>query len=365
MVEPRINVTLVHGTWAPNAGWIREGSKMTSGLGGGVVCHSFGWSGHNSHRARIRAADALACHLRSQHEQEPDVPQAVVAHSHGGNIAVHAVWGLLRVQDAKLPVVTMATPFLFANRKRVYPLVMYAAAIVAVGIIAMGVLVAVLAVGARDFGAWPVTPFGVVFVTAWVVSLVQLVALVFWMVSHGPPWQQGVQNRFISDVSAPAADDGGLLIIRAADDEASATLAVTQVSTWVSTLATRLTRPLAWSIAYAVIIVSSLILAVVLSEDMVGLMGFVGGLVATVTFLFSFVVVSVPALFSIGHGLDGPTASLFALVTAEATPPGYHVVRQRPIKDADDTGLSHSSLYEDRDVIGWISTHIQTAQRRS
>src|SRR5262249_17519058 len=62
----------------------------------------------------------LAKHLVAEHAEHPQATQLVIAHSHGGNIALRALY-LLRKRDAsqfcgaELPtplVVTLATPFL-------------------------------------------------------------------------------------------------------------------------------------------------------------------------------------------------------------------------------------------------------------
>jgi hypothetical protein len=71
----------------------------------------FFWSGANSIVHRDRGAEALAKHLHEEHLLFPTSLQVVIAHSHGGNLALRA---LARLGDSipSLPfLVTLATPF--------------------------------------------------------------------------------------------------------------------------------------------------------------------------------------------------------------------------------------------------------------
>jgi len=43
----------------------------------GFVCQRFRWSGHNSHRARTRAAQQLAAQICEQQNEQPEVRQAM------------------------------------------------------------------------------------------------------------------------------------------------------------------------------------------------------------------------------------------------------------------------------------------------
>jgi hypothetical protein len=72
------------------------------------------WSGANSVFVRDKTAHALAEYLSAEHAEHPQATQLVIAHSHGGNIALRALHHL-RSQgaDAVNPlVVTLATPFI-------------------------------------------------------------------------------------------------------------------------------------------------------------------------------------------------------------------------------------------------------------
>jgi len=82
---------VIHGTWASGEDWWRPGSPFPNYLDS--VTHSvyngadpFSWSGRNSDRARIEGADILMKWTRAHPAQE----LTVVAHSHGGNVAILA-----------------------------------------------------------------------------------------------------------------------------------------------------------------------------------------------------------------------------------------------------------------------------------
>jgi hypothetical protein len=127
--EPKWIVTLVHGTWArgffnldkptKTPRWFEDSSRFMTHLlwrfrdaeiaeAKIEVCK---WSGANSIIERDQAASQLAKQLIEQQQRWPESRQLVIAHSHGGNVAVRALEHLGGAAD-KLLVATMATPFL-------------------------------------------------------------------------------------------------------------------------------------------------------------------------------------------------------------------------------------------------------------
>jgi hypothetical protein len=151
-VRPQLLITLVHGTWPsgffrtffpgiarfkqrvreltrrqrwdPPPFWFEEGSPFLARLSDELrdVPHKITlllWTGKNSIHARDEAAHRLATHLSAEHAEHPQATQLIIAHSHGGNIALRALHHLGRhdaseLCKADLPnplVVTLATPF--------------------------------------------------------------------------------------------------------------------------------------------------------------------------------------------------------------------------------------------------------------
>lgn len=125
-MEPRIPasntiITLVHGTFARGAAWTSEGSVLRQRLaeatheaGGDIAFDVFEWSGQNTHKARVRAGYQLASHIRKIREVNPNCRHFIVAHSHGGNVALLA-HKHLPVESHALGIATLGTPFIRAK----------------------------------------------------------------------------------------------------------------------------------------------------------------------------------------------------------------------------------------------------------
>ena len=115
----KYRIILVHGTFAKNAPWTRQDSqfcqKLRARIQNEVVFESFNWSGENSHFSRIEAADELLNVLNS-HVSNTYEQKIIIAHSHGGNIALYAL-GKMGEQAAEFHLVTMATPFLNVSKR--------------------------------------------------------------------------------------------------------------------------------------------------------------------------------------------------------------------------------------------------------
>ena len=94
-IQPEVIATLIHGTFAQGASRVGPGSTFRAGLesafGSRIASHLFKWSGDNSVFARKEAGDKLAEHVRAITTAHPGVRQILIAHSHGGNIALYAL----------------------------------------------------------------------------------------------------------------------------------------------------------------------------------------------------------------------------------------------------------------------------------
>ena len=130
----RAEVILVHGTWAAprpsliprrkRTSWYDPDHRFTTrlrdhlaGIGAQSRTDAFTWSGKNSVRERAKAAQELADVISERFRR--GIPSlSVVAHSHGGHVALRAVDRLVGSErsspfdPAKLQVITLATPFL-------------------------------------------------------------------------------------------------------------------------------------------------------------------------------------------------------------------------------------------------------------
>lgn len=132
--SPELVVHLVHGTWGrgffPRRRsarsqrkplWFESGSPFTTEFinacqakGIEAELRAFLWSGANSIRERDIAAEALCAALASSHAGRPAARQIVVAHSHGGNIALRALHRSATegYEVGEVHVVALATPFI-------------------------------------------------------------------------------------------------------------------------------------------------------------------------------------------------------------------------------------------------------------
>ena len=115
-------ITLVHGTWGDTKGWVARGSFLRRELErqlGSVAFRRFSWSGANTHAARIAGGANLARFIRDGHAESPDARHVIIAHSHGGNVALYALRDPA-AREVVSSIVTLATPFIHANPRALY-----------------------------------------------------------------------------------------------------------------------------------------------------------------------------------------------------------------------------------------------------
>lgn len=108
-------VYLVHGTFSPNAEWIEPKSplavRVNESLPPNSTIQKFVWDGQNSFRSRRDAANALAAKINSFLQTNASGRVHIVAHSHGGNIALLAVQQIVQI-DRVASISTIGTPFI-------------------------------------------------------------------------------------------------------------------------------------------------------------------------------------------------------------------------------------------------------------
>ena len=125
-------IHLVHGTWPyglvahrlrwlrhPDATWFHEDSPfcraLRSALSPDVTLRPFEWSGNNSYLARHVAAQQLGKRLYECYDQDDPPRQILIAHSHGGNVAMLAA--LHPLSPPLAGIATLGTPFLHVERR--------------------------------------------------------------------------------------------------------------------------------------------------------------------------------------------------------------------------------------------------------
>ena len=350
-------VTLVHGTFARDAPWTRPGSALSAALRQ-VDCHvtQFTWSGRNSHRARSRGALALAEHLQQQVTEHPGATQWMIAHSHGGNVALHAADRLriARGGRTRATTVTLATPFLHARARTVtgWPLFIIAL---------FSAFVVVATLGAAVAG--PRSRVDTVTVVGGVAFTALLVLCIAGGVMHWRSLGRGWRGELVAAIHTPSTRPEETIVIRASGDEASGLLVAGQFVGWLSAVATRLLSNL-W--LWAAVI--GLTQFAVITADVAGR----GGRLAISVLLYGFTGAGLAALAAavamvgsaVVFGMDGPFVGLVASCSAEAAPPGSATLLQlEPRTAVTRSGLAHSSLYDDDQVINYIVSAVQASSR--
>ena len=127
--SPTLVFTLVHGTFSADADWVKSDSKFCKALTGHLAKYSvkfdpFPWGNEtwryrdNFDSVRRGATERLEVHISElrQHSRPGD-RLFLVAHSHGGNIALAAMKNP-SVRRSLYGVVFLATPFLFRRRRQ-------------------------------------------------------------------------------------------------------------------------------------------------------------------------------------------------------------------------------------------------------
>jgi pimeloyl-ACP methyl ester carboxylesterase len=184
----------------------------------GCAVTPFAWSDRNSHRARTQAARDLADHLRAEVAKNPKGWFWIVAHSHGGNVALHAAAELRRSQRAapQVSTIAFATPFIHSRDRK--PPVWLIFVLLLFGPLLLLAAGEKIGSGQRSFVDWLLVVIGGSFAAA-------LLLCVAGAVLHGG---FGDRRALVNAVHAPAVGRKDLFIVRSAGDEASGLLTTGQ-----------------------------------------------------------------------------------------------------------------------------------------
>jgi len=233
-------VTLVHGTWGrgfwkikdTGKRWFDEGSDFrhrlvesftTEGIPTPII-EVFKWTGYNRFKDRHIAAMELADLLDDQRGRLPACDQLIIAHSHGGNVALRAIEHM-KEQIATPRIVCMATPFLEVYRPRVnaLPLERYGFWVTSfLALLALQLL-------------WTPLP--------WYIAVLGFLGFALIVITrevlHQAARRRGIED-FSSELSRLSSHDffeasgTELLVLRGIDDEAGTSLAFASVCRFTS-----------------------------------------------------------------------------------------------------------------------------------
>ncbi len=229
----RVHISLIHGTFAKNAGWTEETSSFCKSIVAGLdIEATFSrpqWSGRNRAKDRIAAADELAASLNAARSADPDCLQIAIGHSHGGSVLAYALARHPELAEF-VASIFLSTPFIDARPRRNWFLT---AMIVSFGF--ASVLIAAIAALESFLGfrylpfvldhIWLVTTFDPTFM----VSAIIFYFAVFWVgkaiISSNP-------KRMARTISTCRLPTGRYLFVRTTGDEASGVLSTAQFSSW-------------------------------------------------------------------------------------------------------------------------------------
>ncbi|HRE72938.1 MAG TPA: hypothetical protein PLC14_20850 [Accumulibacter sp.] len=111
---------LIHGTYATDAAWTLPESPIaqaiSSTLGPKTQLKRFLWDGKNAFASRIAASEALTAELDATASSNKYSAIYLIAHSHGGNMALQAV-NQMAHGDKVRAMVSLGTPYLRIKRK--------------------------------------------------------------------------------------------------------------------------------------------------------------------------------------------------------------------------------------------------------
>ncbi len=242
---PTYIITLIHGTWAREAGWTHEGSvfqrRLQEKLNRPLNFRRFEWSGRNSHTHRLHAGEELSKYLRTEFEGAPQSRHVVIAHSHGGNVALYAL------QDDQLRaridgLVCLATPFLQVRPRRLPRGLFVIAGLYLV--LALFVLVANLIYVSGLSSNPKLSPYPLLLglLLTGALPLLPPMFLLLWSLRKGRDERFGLwaflktrreRSELVESLRLPVLDTTKLLIVRPTGDEASGALTASQFLTWI------------------------------------------------------------------------------------------------------------------------------------
>jgi hypothetical protein len=210
--------------------WFEEGSPFLTRLNAELsdIPHKSKpllWSGANSIFVRDKTARVLVEFLSAEHAEHPQAIQLVIAHSHGGNIALRALHHLRQrsasqeceADSANPLVVTLATPFVevhpadFGRR----PLLIRGALMAMLAMLPY--LLTIFFVGTHTLAILVALGFGFVVANRF---------KRWWIVGRAPARQNQLDALKDATRLGELMSAQRLLVIRAIDDEASLTLAL-------------------------------------------------------------------------------------------------------------------------------------------
>lgn len=233
---PRIVVTLVHGTFARNAAWLRSDSRLCEAIrnafaGEPLKFVPFRWSGRNSVSARHDGGARLVQSIQASVAQWPQARQIVIAHSHGGAVALSALRNE-SVNHAVLGVVCLSTPFLVAQLRPVSVMtrigISWTPALILSLILFLATEMSISSLGLKPW----LMQHDWLDALLWM-TLLMVITVFIMVLFQAPRWIRSRAAMVLARMQLADIEPERLLIIRAPGDEASAALGAVQIVNFV------------------------------------------------------------------------------------------------------------------------------------
>jgi hypothetical protein len=379
-------VTLIHGTklpWQPMStvpSWTLPNSALRRAIEARlapqqVAFEVFPWSGANSVGRRGDAAADLIVFLAGLDGKYPGARHHLVAHSHGGNVAMYALRAN-RVQQMVHSAVFLSTPFLHAMARSFGPRFgrqLEFSIATAFGVAAVAGLVILLQMSGAAI------PVKHALLTAWGhlrphlsgdviprlrLFLALMAASVVGIGGIYIPAVRGLHRRISrlpETMAFPESSAVPSLIVRVPGDEASVALLVAQVS---SVLLTRAVKVILHLPLETPDVERADRAATAVEWHWLGVLA-IGHLVLTALLVPVLALMTIPlAAFA---GFDMAIASIGLQLSAEATPPGSWTLVQLPPAGTsleDEPFFKHYS-YEDPRVLELVSSWLHKQRHRA
>lgn len=354
-------LTLVHGTWSPNAPWVQSESPfseyMEKRVDGLVAATRLNWTGSNTLTGRFQAAGWLRSRIDTVEKEYPTARHFIIAHSHGGNIAMYALRDP-EIEKKVAGVICLGTPFLFPRPREFGP---FGWTCISRGAGALFLVVG----GLVSLTVYIPGPEALVLLARG--AFIALVTIVG--VKRVQEWIRDAE-RMRKRLAMPDLKHSQVFVVRAPGDEASGGLAGLRTAGTVLglgwrrlavpggalvRLAARLRHRTArrWRLLRLPITVATICL------------GGIGGAYLTVAGLILGLLGSLASGILRFVGKELAPFGLFLDVTIEASPPGTWLVYQlgTPTTESPEDsligrGLDHSSIYTDPRALAAIADWI-------
>ena len=379
MISSGYMVTLVHGTFARDALWTQDESALhrtlVERLDLPVDFKRFKWTGHNDHRARLKAGRCLRYFLLKLVRKHPSKLHFVIAHSHGGNVVLYALKdSFLRRHIAG--VITMGTPFISCRSRNVAPaLELLSTAVPVTSFLLMLTLVGYFL---ANYAGFSVGHYGLLGLLAtWLAP--PIIGLGFWVMfaiwflpfvrKDAKIWVAKHQHRMLKLLNSRSFSEPNFLCAVIDRDEASGWLLslrfASSLPNWSFLIVLKIWMTIRWPLV--VFCLGALLLegkstiqklpewGALLVIAMTGVM-----LLAVLLQLFMLFVPLLVRSHKYGFGGESLYTNWLSDIRVDETPSGFRVdVCNVKLQKNSSSGLRHSSFYDNphclADICHWMN----------